>query len=434
MIRSLTIALLLCGASAALADPPTPPPTAPAPIPAVFTGGTLAEAIAKSKANNGVVVADFTAEWCAPCKMMERTVWPDARVEKWFKDHTAVALRIDTDKEPALRTEYAVSAWPTLIGFKNGEIIDRRLGSMSGDQLLTWLEQVDRGGKPLPGSETIVLPAPNGPSVSGPHERPSFEDRAAAVSALLDARKYDKATIDLLTLWRTDCRTGPDNGRARRTLLADGIRTLVAASPAARESFSQERGRLEATLRTEDRTYEDLDAWLVLNEAVGDDARTVAWFDRVKNDPDVGPTFERVSNRVIPVLERSDRWADLVALVPDPVARMHVDFETVSRIPMPERADEAMKARLATLHKSLFRSKAAGLYVGLLSTRRDVQAAALAAEALKLDDTPAMRLALVEKAVGVRQARPDQLELLDQAEKAGADVKDLRKLVGSPPK
>ena len=70
----------------------------------------------------------------------------------------------------------------------------------------------------------------------------------------------------------------------------------------------------------------------------------------------------------------------------------------------------------------------------LLGKRREAEASALAAEAVKLDDTPAMRLALVEKAVGARQARPGQLNLLDQAEKAGADVQELRKLVGTPPK
>ena len=439
MIRSLTIALVLLAPSGAPADPPNPPnppdpPALPAPIPTVFAPCTLADALAKSKANNTIVVADFTAEWCAPCKMMERSVWPDARIEKWFEDHAAIALRIDTDKEPALRAEYAVSAWPTLIGFKHAEIIDRRLGSMSAEQLLMWLEMVDRAGKPLPGSETLVLPAPGNLPAPGRQDRPTFEDRAAAASALIDARKYDKATVDLLNLWRTECRAGPDGGTSRRSLLADSVRTLAAASPPARDAFAQDRARLEATLRSDTRTYEDLDAWLVLNDAVGDDFRTLAWFERVKRDPEVGPTFERVAARVIPVLERADRWTDLVGLIPDPIARLHTDHDTVSKIPIPDRADDAMKARLCTLHKSLFRSKAAGLYVGLLGIHKDVLAGTLASEAVKIDDTPAMRLALVEKAVGARQARPDQLALLDQAEKAGADVKELRKLVGQPPK
>lgn len=396
---------------------------------------TLADAIAKSRQNNSVVIADFTAEWCAPCKMMERTVFRDARVEKWVKDHGAVMIRIDTDQNAALRTEYAVSAWPTFIGFKNGEMIDRRLGGMTTDQFLLWLEKVDLAGKAAPGTETVVLPAagkkPSGDAAPPP---PEFMDQLEAARAARESGKFDKSLADLLRMWKGQASAEPKRARFMRMTIAEEMKPLVERHAPAREAIGAERDRLDAVLKTTEKTFDDLDGWLVLNTVLGDDARTLAWYDRIKSGADVEPTLEKARIHLQPALERAERWDDIVRLTPDTMASLKFVFEMCRDMPLPERTDEQTRARLIAGHKDLFRYKAAGLYVGLLMLARDDEAGRLAAETIRLDDTPATRIALVEKATRLAQPRKAQLPLLDEAAKAGAEVGELRKRVAAAPK
>ena len=410
------------------------PPAPPTPIPAVFSSMTLAEALAKSKQNNSVVIADFTAEWCAPCKLMERTVFPDARVEKWVKDHGAAVIRIDTDKEGALRTEYGVSAWPTFIGYKNGEMIDRRLGGMSSEQFLMWLEKVDRAGKGAPGTETVVLPTPGTRPAGEAIPQAGFVDQLEAARAARESGKYDKALADLLRMWKSAPETQNPKPRYARGFVAEELGALMGQHPPAREQIAAERDRLEAALKSPAKTFDDLDGWLALNGVLNDDARTLAWFDRIKGDIDARETVMQSTMNLRPVLERAERWADILPLIPDPGADLRRAFEVCSTMPVPERLDEATKSKMIAQHKNLFRYKAAGLYTGLLMLGRDDDATKLAAMTIGLDDTPATRIALVEKALRLGQGRKAQTAILDDAAKAGADVAELRKKAAASPK
>ncbi len=404
-------------------------------IPAIFVATPLADAIAKSKQSSGVVIADFTAEWCAPCKMMERTVFRDPRVEKWVKDRGAVIIRIDTDQNAALRTEYAVSAWPTFIGFKNGEMIDRRLGGMTTDQFLLWLEKVDRAGKAAPGTETVVLPAPaKKPTGDGAPPPPEFMDQLEAARAARESGKFDKSLADLLRMWKGLAGVEPNRARFVRMSIAEEMKPLAERHAPAREAISAERDRLDAVLKTTEKTFEDLDGWLLLNTVLNDDARTLAWFDRIKGGTDVEPTLEKARVHLQPALERAERWNDIVRLTPDTMASLKFVFEMCRDMPLPERTDEQTRARLIAGHKDLFRYKAAGLYVGLLMLGRDDEAGRLATETIRLDDTPATRISLVEKATRLAQPRKAQLPLLDEAAKGGAEVGELRKRVAAAPK
>lgn len=409
-------------------------PPSPTPIPAVFSPLPLADAITKSRQNNSVVIADFTAEWCAPCKLMERTVFPDARVEKWFKDHGAAVIRIDTDKEAALRTEYAVSAWPTFIGFKNGELIDRRLGGMTTDQFLTWLEKVDRAGKAAPGTETIVLPAPGTRPTGEAIPQAGFVDQLQAARATRESGKFDKALADLLRMWRSAPESQTPKPRYARGFVAEELKSLMEQHAPAREQITAERDRLESALKSPARTFDDLDGWLALNSVLRDDARTLAWFDRIKGDVDSRETILQGTVHLRPVLERAERWGDILPLIPDLAADLRLTFEVCSTMPVPERLDQQTKDQMAAQHKNLFRYKAAGLYAGLLMLGRDEEATKLATMTIGLDDTPAARIALVEKALRLEQGRKAQVGLLDEAAKAGADVAELRKKAAASPK
>lgn len=72
----------------------------------------------------GLVLADFFATWCGPCKMMTPVL---EELEDELKDVVTIA-KIDVDEESDLASEYRISSIPTLVLFKNGKPVDSAIG------------------------------------------------------------------------------------------------------------------------------------------------------------------------------------------------------------------------------------------------------------------------------------------------------------------
>ena len=81
---------------------------------------------------NDVAVIKFGAEWCNPCKAMEPIL--DEAAEQ-LKNKAAI-VSIDVEESPELATEYRVRNVPTILYFKNGEVIDKSVGSINLDSLM----------------------------------------------------------------------------------------------------------------------------------------------------------------------------------------------------------------------------------------------------------------------------------------------------------
>ena len=80
------------------------------------------------------VLVDFFAEWCGPCKMIK----PVLEELKKKMGNKIIILKIDIDKNISLSSEYRRQSVPTLVLWKQGEIIWRQSGALS----LNELEQV----------------------------------------------------------------------------------------------------------------------------------------------------------------------------------------------------------------------------------------------------------------------------------------------------
>ncbi len=78
------------------------------------------------------VLVDFWAEWCAPCKMIAPIVDELARD---YAGKLKVA-KLDTDANPNIMQAFGVMGIPTLILFKDGQVIERISGYMPKDRLL----------------------------------------------------------------------------------------------------------------------------------------------------------------------------------------------------------------------------------------------------------------------------------------------------------
>ena len=79
---------------------------------------------------------DFSAEWCQPCKMMPPIL---KDVKKQLGDRIRI-LKVDVDRNPAIAQKYQIRNVPTLMVFKNGQIVFRESGVIPAPQLVQKLQ------------------------------------------------------------------------------------------------------------------------------------------------------------------------------------------------------------------------------------------------------------------------------------------------------
>ena len=117
----------------------------PAPIlTALPTGSALLdEAVARAQAENKPIVLDLYAEWCAPCRQMERLTFADAKVQALLAQ--TVFLKIDTDKETALAQGLGVAGLPDIrLVLPDGKIVRQLRSYQNAASLAAELEQLLR--------------------------------------------------------------------------------------------------------------------------------------------------------------------------------------------------------------------------------------------------------------------------------------------------
>ncbi len=77
------------------------------------------------------VLVDFFAEWCGPCKVMK----PVLEQLHQKTENKLRIIKVDIDKSPAAANAFNVQAVPTLLLFKNGQVVWRQAGALPLPQL-----------------------------------------------------------------------------------------------------------------------------------------------------------------------------------------------------------------------------------------------------------------------------------------------------------
>lgn len=85
----------------------------------------------------GLVLVDFWASWCGPCKMLSPIV---ADIAENNSDKVKVC-KINIDDEEELSDKYGIVSIPTLYFFKNGEVVDKSIGLVSKNDILQIVEK-----------------------------------------------------------------------------------------------------------------------------------------------------------------------------------------------------------------------------------------------------------------------------------------------------
>ena len=90
--------------------------------------------------NGGVSVVDFWAEWCGPCRMVGPIIDELSKDEKYQGKVTIGKL--DVDSNPEVSMKYGVRSIPTILILKNGEIVDKHVGTTTRQALEAKIDAV----------------------------------------------------------------------------------------------------------------------------------------------------------------------------------------------------------------------------------------------------------------------------------------------------
>ena len=87
------------------------------------------EGFNKAIATSGITMVDFWASWCGPCRMLAPVI--DDLANKY--EGKAIIGKVNVDDEQALAMQYGVMSIPTVIFFKDGKELERKVGVMPAE-------------------------------------------------------------------------------------------------------------------------------------------------------------------------------------------------------------------------------------------------------------------------------------------------------------
>ena len=95
----------------------------------------IKEAEFAAAVKSGKVIVDFWATWCGPCKMQGALI-----EQKIVPEHPEIeVLKVNVDEEPGLAAQFGVMSIPTLLLYKDGQLVEQVVGLTKPDEILAKL-------------------------------------------------------------------------------------------------------------------------------------------------------------------------------------------------------------------------------------------------------------------------------------------------------
>ena len=88
--------------------------------------------------STGLVVVDFWADWCGPCHIIAPVI---EELAVAYEGRVKVG-KLDTEASPKIAERYGIRSIPTLLFFKDGEVVDQAIGALPKSVLVEKLDQL----------------------------------------------------------------------------------------------------------------------------------------------------------------------------------------------------------------------------------------------------------------------------------------------------
>ena len=161
---------------------------------------TFDEALAAAKKSERPILVDFTAEWCGWCKKLDRDTFGNEAVIRLVNEFF-VAVKVDTDKSPAISKKYKVSGLPTLLILgPDGSELQRLTGYRPPEKFLTELGKSTETAESLKELKDVAAKNPKDLDAQRAYARAVFasgnvEEAVRALRIVLEKNPEDPALL-----------------------------------------------------------------------------------------------------------------------------------------------------------------------------------------------------------------------------------------------
>lgn len=86
---------------------------------------------------NETLIVDFWAPWCGPCRMLTPVL------EQLANENICAVGKVNVDEEDDLAALFRISSIPTVLLYKNGKMVDKKVGYMDFDAITKWVKSYE---------------------------------------------------------------------------------------------------------------------------------------------------------------------------------------------------------------------------------------------------------------------------------------------------
>lgn len=383
--------------------------------PPIFQDLSFDDAVELARNSKRLLLVDATASWCGPCKNMDRTTWVDPSLVSVIEEN-AIAIQFDVDEHVDLAVTLRTHALPTIIAMRDGRELDRLVGYKSASQMIAWLDKLSVGVTNLDVLRDRALKTDR-------RGRFDVKARMEYAGALRYAGRLDEASGEYRWLWEHMLEHDPSQSSVRRSFLAREIRDLIEEHNATRDAFAALRDAAGDRLRRAP-DWEILKDWITLNEIIDDPDATIAWVDRVLDDDAGVNTLRQVEFMIKDTLIERGRYDAVGRMIEDPRKAFDDDvriYVNSGRSLVARVLDADTRASIETSARLRLADRLGVLLAALLASESADASWDLLLEALLVDDSPELRLAIARHAHAAGVLGDRHLALLDPAIESHAE-------------